>query len=489
MPIVPAKCTNCGADLQVDSSKDAAVCPYCNTAYIVEKAITNFAGGNSGPIRADVVNIYNNFAPSRPASKKSNTQDEVQPIIPNPEVIEKAKLARSFEGAAVEMLSYGTVDNPYHTNNWYIYLKSDGMLGLVGEGTNYPHPGFTKWTNIKDFVYTDSVYGIVGLTFSGKCLLSEKINRAVPDRPELEIITSWHDIDSFLHQRRDGYRLHQGEIAIKKNGDIVSAPEIPELALWHGIKSLKEYNTRLGNGLVGITADGHVIIYDKSKTIKDYQKKVIERWSEIMEVFVGEKEFWGLKCDGIVVSTSLEPINLDCLHQVITIQNGNAIFEDGSLVLDFEYALLDRNAKVHRFGSDYIQTKGLYDFWGKKRYHLLSTDGRVDTVVLGQNHLPKIEEFEYDSNVISMDPWVYSDGKTLLGAQLFIGSPQNYRVELSPMIPDDRTQKTYLKTYDTIIEKKQRDKYGYKGLKNSGKRREIQEEIDFYKKLRAIVAD
>ena len=42
MPIVPAKCTNCGAPLQVDSGKKAAVCPYCNEAYIVEEAINNY---------------------------------------------------------------------------------------------------------------------------------------------------------------------------------------------------------------------------------------------------------------------------------------------------------------------------------------------------------------------------------------------------------------------------------------------------------------
>ena len=42
MPLVNAKCTNCGAPLQVDNSHEAAVCPYCNSAYIVEKAIQNF---------------------------------------------------------------------------------------------------------------------------------------------------------------------------------------------------------------------------------------------------------------------------------------------------------------------------------------------------------------------------------------------------------------------------------------------------------------
>ena len=42
MPLVAAKCTQCGANLQIDSSKDAAICPNCNTPFVTEKAITNY---------------------------------------------------------------------------------------------------------------------------------------------------------------------------------------------------------------------------------------------------------------------------------------------------------------------------------------------------------------------------------------------------------------------------------------------------------------
>lgn len=42
MPLVAAKCTQCGANLQIDSAKDAAVCPYCNTPFVTEKAINNY---------------------------------------------------------------------------------------------------------------------------------------------------------------------------------------------------------------------------------------------------------------------------------------------------------------------------------------------------------------------------------------------------------------------------------------------------------------
>lgn len=58
MPWVAAKCTNCGANLEVDSAKDAAICPYCNTAFIIEKAINCYNVVNN--ITAGAVNIYGN---------------------------------------------------------------------------------------------------------------------------------------------------------------------------------------------------------------------------------------------------------------------------------------------------------------------------------------------------------------------------------------------------------------------------------------------
>ena len=44
MQIVPAKCTECGGILQVNQEKDAAVCPHCNTPFIIKKAVNNYSG-------------------------------------------------------------------------------------------------------------------------------------------------------------------------------------------------------------------------------------------------------------------------------------------------------------------------------------------------------------------------------------------------------------------------------------------------------------
>ena len=42
MPFVEAVCTSCGAGLQVDSAKEAAICPFCGKPYIVQDAVNNY---------------------------------------------------------------------------------------------------------------------------------------------------------------------------------------------------------------------------------------------------------------------------------------------------------------------------------------------------------------------------------------------------------------------------------------------------------------
>ena len=56
MPIVPVKCTERGAALDIDDAKEAAICQYCNMPFVVEKAVNNYTVSNN--ISASVVNVY-----------------------------------------------------------------------------------------------------------------------------------------------------------------------------------------------------------------------------------------------------------------------------------------------------------------------------------------------------------------------------------------------------------------------------------------------
>ena len=55
--LVPAICTQCGATLEVDPSQETAVCKFCNTTFIIEKAINNYNVKYANIEHADNVNI------------------------------------------------------------------------------------------------------------------------------------------------------------------------------------------------------------------------------------------------------------------------------------------------------------------------------------------------------------------------------------------------------------------------------------------------
>ena len=60
MTLVPAICTQCGSKLEVDPGKEAAICPYCKTPFITQKAINHYSTTNVTNIdrfHAEVVNM------------------------------------------------------------------------------------------------------------------------------------------------------------------------------------------------------------------------------------------------------------------------------------------------------------------------------------------------------------------------------------------------------------------------------------------------
>ena len=54
---VPAVCPKCGGQLQVDPTQEAAVCQYCGTPFIVDKAINQYNIQNATIEHADNVTI------------------------------------------------------------------------------------------------------------------------------------------------------------------------------------------------------------------------------------------------------------------------------------------------------------------------------------------------------------------------------------------------------------------------------------------------
>jgi chaperonin cofactor prefoldin len=60
MSLVAAKCTQCGANLKIDNTLEAAVCPHCKTPFITEKAINNYNTYNQSTYNIQHANLQVN---------------------------------------------------------------------------------------------------------------------------------------------------------------------------------------------------------------------------------------------------------------------------------------------------------------------------------------------------------------------------------------------------------------------------------------------
>ena len=155
MPLVQAKCTNCGADLEIDNTKDAAICPYCGTAFIVEKAINNYNTTNQ--IHAGTVNIYG-----------GNSAD----FVIRGGVLEK------YNGAATEVV----VPNNVKTIGAYAFRNCIGITSVVLPDSvqEIPEWAFCGCSSLTSVTIPTSVQEIGGGAFSGcSALTSVRIPSSV----------------------------------------------------------------------------------------------------------------------------------------------------------------------------------------------------------------------------------------------------------------------------------------------------------------------
>lgn len=58
MGLIECKCPNCGSVLKINNNLESAVCEYCGSTFVVEKAIYNITNITNNNINAQTVNIY-----------------------------------------------------------------------------------------------------------------------------------------------------------------------------------------------------------------------------------------------------------------------------------------------------------------------------------------------------------------------------------------------------------------------------------------------
>ncbi len=110
MAFIAARCTQCGANINVDETKEAGICSHCGTAFITEKAITLYKTINNFNIENATINIIN---------EKKDTNRFEKPY--------KIHLSRtkSFLGSA--MVYYFEIDHATYSlpNGGYTEIETD----------------------------------------------------------------------------------------------------------------------------------------------------------------------------------------------------------------------------------------------------------------------------------------------------------------------------------------------------------------------------
>ncbi len=104
MALIPAKCTQCGANIQVDDKKEAGICESCGTAFITEKVINNY-------------NVTNNY-------NIANAQITVGGIDVTKRIAAAEKLmSTGLHDEGRQMLFQITKDCPEDYRAWFLLAK------------------------------------------------------------------------------------------------------------------------------------------------------------------------------------------------------------------------------------------------------------------------------------------------------------------------------------------------------------------------------
>ena len=107
MSLVAAKCTQCGSNLEVDSSHEAALCPHCKTPFVIKSAINNY-------------NTYHQFQIQH-TNVRINDGNSIQNRIKNAEVF----LTKHKDYKKAEELFRGiSEDAPDDYRIWWGILRS-----------------------------------------------------------------------------------------------------------------------------------------------------------------------------------------------------------------------------------------------------------------------------------------------------------------------------------------------------------------------------
>ena len=146
MSFIPAKCTQCGAEITVDDTKDAGICKYCGTAFVTEKAINNyntyvtndFSGANVNIVKGDINNLIHLAENALYAENYQEAYDYANKAL---EIDSRSSLGWFIKLRARSNL----IDPKYRTSSFYTELSMYGNSALIyAEGIRIKDDGGYK---------------------------------------------------------------------------------------------------------------------------------------------------------------------------------------------------------------------------------------------------------------------------------------------------------------------------------------------------------
>ncbi len=155
MAFIIAKCTNCGASLDVDASNTISTCKYCKTSFALEQAINNYNVDNTNNITDSVVNIY----------EKTSKDFEII----------AGKLIK-YSGAS----SFAKIPDTVTIIGPEAFLDCEGLIGAeIPSSVKHIQGGFRNCRSLKNLVIPSSVISIEEAFFGCTSLESITIPSSV----------------------------------------------------------------------------------------------------------------------------------------------------------------------------------------------------------------------------------------------------------------------------------------------------------------------
>lgn len=101
MGFIPARCTQCGAAIEVDDTKEAGICKHCGTAFVTEKAIHNYNTYVTNNYDGANINIINQGNPDYQCPKCKS--EDIKAL----KVLEKKPTYKSYKTKYVSFYALG----------------------------------------------------------------------------------------------------------------------------------------------------------------------------------------------------------------------------------------------------------------------------------------------------------------------------------------------------------------------------------------------